>query len=262
MAEKLCLQWNDFQVNVSSAFGSLRNDHDFADVTLACEDGKHLEAHKVILASSSPFFKNLLQRHKHNHPLIYMRGLSSNTLAAILDFLYFGEANVAQENLDDFLSLASELKLKGLMDEGDGDSGTKGKSTNSQIKSSGEFKTEPKIPFTPPPSREPFFRQIPITEDQNEGKLVAITNDLNEYTRELDFKVKSMMEKSQNTILKQGRPTRADLCKVCGKEGQWVAIRDHIEANHLEGLSLPCNLCDKIFRSRLSLRKHMRANHK
>ena len=32
-----------------------------------------------------------------------------------VDFLYCGEANVPQENLDSFLALAEELKLKGLM---------------------------------------------------------------------------------------------------------------------------------------------------
>ena len=56
MSEKLCLQWNDFKQNVNSAFGSLRNDKDFTNVTLACEDGQEIEAHKVILAASSPFF--------------------------------------------------------------------------------------------------------------------------------------------------------------------------------------------------------------
>ena len=61
MSEKLCLQWNDFNANVNKAFGNLRDDLDFADVTLACEDGHQLEAHKVILAASSPFFQNLLQ---------------------------------------------------------------------------------------------------------------------------------------------------------------------------------------------------------
>ena len=59
MSEKLCLRWNDFKENVTSAFGNLREDNDFADVTLACEDGKQFEAHKVILASSSPFVKNI-----------------------------------------------------------------------------------------------------------------------------------------------------------------------------------------------------------
>ena len=114
MSEKLCLQWNDFKENATSAFGILREDADFADVTLACEDGKQFEAHKVILASSSPFFQNILRKNKHPHPLIYMRGLKSEDLVAILDFLYCGEANVYQKNLDSFLAIAEELQLKGL----------------------------------------------------------------------------------------------------------------------------------------------------
>ena len=67
MLEKLCLQWNDFKENAKSTFGILREDNDFADVTLACEDGNQFEAHKVILASSSLFFQNLMRRNKHAH---------------------------------------------------------------------------------------------------------------------------------------------------------------------------------------------------
>merc|ERR1712129_256357 len=116
--EKLCLKWNDFQANISSAFGTLRDDSDFADVTLVCEDGQQVEAHKVILASSSPFFLKLLKRNKHPHPLIFMRGMQSEDLVAIVDFIYFGEANVYQENLDSLLAVAEELQLKGLMRSG------------------------------------------------------------------------------------------------------------------------------------------------
>jgi len=36
----------------------------------------------------------------------------------MVDFLYFGEANVYQENLDSFLAVAEELELKGLMGSG------------------------------------------------------------------------------------------------------------------------------------------------
>ena len=115
MSEKLCLKWNDFQENVNAAFGNLREDNEFADVTLACEDGQQMQAHKVILAASSPFFQDLLKRNKHPHPLIYMRGIKSENLLAIVDFLYCGEANVFQENLDSFLAVAEELKLRGLM---------------------------------------------------------------------------------------------------------------------------------------------------
>ena len=112
MSEKLCLQWNDFQDNIKSAFGNLREVIDFADVTLACEDGQQVEAHKVILAASSPFFQKLLGRNKHPHPLIYMRGMKSDNLLAIVDFLYCGEANVYQENLESFLAIAEELQLR------------------------------------------------------------------------------------------------------------------------------------------------------
>ena len=119
MSEKLCVQWNDFQENVNSEFRNLREDKEFTDVTLACEDGQQIEAHKVILAASSPFFQNLLNKNakKHHHPLIYMKGVKFEDLCAIVDFLYLGEANVFQENLDSFLGIAEELKLKGLTDQ-------------------------------------------------------------------------------------------------------------------------------------------------
>ena len=103
MSENLCLQWNDFHENVKVAFQNLRSDKHFTDVTLACEDGQQVEAHKVVLASSSPFFQNLLEKNKHPHPLIYMKGQKFEDMTAILDFLYSGEANVYQENLDSFL---------------------------------------------------------------------------------------------------------------------------------------------------------------
>ena len=65
MAEKLCLQWNDFKDNAIDTFGSLREDKDFTDVTLVCEDGMKIDVHKVIIANSSPFFDNVLRQNKH-----------------------------------------------------------------------------------------------------------------------------------------------------------------------------------------------------
>ena len=126
MSEKLCLQWNDFQDNVKSAFGSLRDSADFADVTVACEDGHQIEAHKVVLVASSPFFQTVLARNKHCHLLIYMRGIKSDDLLAIVDFLYRGETNVYQENLDSFLTIAEELQLKGLNGSTKGEESARG----------------------------------------------------------------------------------------------------------------------------------------
>ena len=84
--EKLCLQWNNFGDNIRSSFGELREDKDFTDVTLACEDGQQVEAHKVVLIASSPFFLNILKRNKHSQPLIYMRGVTSENITAMVNF--------------------------------------------------------------------------------------------------------------------------------------------------------------------------------
>ena len=96
-------------------FRKLRESEDLADVTLVCKDGQKFPAHKVILASSSPFFWNLLTSDKLSHQtLIFMRGSRSADMVALLDFLYQGEANVDQENINSFLQLAEDLQLRGL----------------------------------------------------------------------------------------------------------------------------------------------------
>ena len=113
-SEKVSLKWNDFQETLTSSFALLRNDKEFTNVTLVCEDGEQIEAHKVVLVASSPFFMELLKRNKHTHPMVYMRGVKSHEIQAILDFIYCGEANVFEVNLEAFLALAEDLKLKGL----------------------------------------------------------------------------------------------------------------------------------------------------
>jgi|OM-RGC.v1.035455767 BTB/POZ domain. len=62
MSNKLCLKWNDFKDIRNSSFGNLRNDVDFADVTLACEEGQQVKAQlRRFLAAVSPFFQNSLK---------------------------------------------------------------------------------------------------------------------------------------------------------------------------------------------------------
>ena len=52
-----------------------REHNEFADVTLAYEDGQHIEAHKGILAVSSAFFQTLPKLNWHPHQLICMEGI-------------------------------------------------------------------------------------------------------------------------------------------------------------------------------------------
>ena len=112
-SEKFCLRWNDFESNISDAFKDLREQKDFFDVTLACDDSQ-IEAHKVILSACSPFFRNILRRNPHQHPLLYIKGVKYKELVSVLNFMYMGEVNVVQEELNSFLAVAEELRVKGL----------------------------------------------------------------------------------------------------------------------------------------------------
>jgi len=111
--EKFCLRWNDFESNISVAFRELREEKDFFDVTLACDDSQ-VQAHKVILSACSPFFRSVLRRNPHQHPLLYLKGVKYKELLSVLNFMYMGEVNVAQEELNSFLSVAEDLRVKGL----------------------------------------------------------------------------------------------------------------------------------------------------
>jgi len=112
-SEKFCLRWNDFESNISVAFREIREEKDFFDCTLSC-GARQIQAHKLILSACSPFFRSILKQNPHQHPLLYLKGVEFGDLQAVLNFMYHGEVNVAQEELNSFLTVAEDLKVKGL----------------------------------------------------------------------------------------------------------------------------------------------------
>jgi hypothetical protein len=115
-SDNFCLRWNDFESNISTSFRELREDSEFFDVTLCCDNGTDIvPAHKVILAACSPLFRKILSRQKNQqNPFLYLKGIKLKELQAVLNFMYHGEVNVAQDSLNNFLAVAEELAVKGL----------------------------------------------------------------------------------------------------------------------------------------------------
>jgi len=115
-SDNFCLRWNDFESNISTSFRELREDSEFFDVSLCCDNGTDVvPAHKVILAACSPLFRKILSRQKNQqNPFLYLKGIHLKELQAVLNFMYHGEVNVAQDSLNNFLAVAEELAVKGL----------------------------------------------------------------------------------------------------------------------------------------------------
>ena len=254
-SEKLCLQWNDFKENISSSFGDLRGDKDFTDVTLVCEDGQQVEVHKVVLASSSPFFKELLRKNSHPHPLVYMRALKSEDLIAMVDFLYFGEANIFQENLDSFLALAEELKLKGL-------NNTDNSVNDAEVKIPSVYQEIATKKEKLQPQRGQIFDPDNQTFSSSEMRVATISKNavISADLEDLDKQIRSMITKSDvNHGTGKGKVAT---CNICGKEGPYKDMPRHVEANHITGVCHACNICGSISRSKHGLNQHMTRNHK
>jgi len=153
--EKFCLKWNDFEANISHAFRDIRDTKDFLDVTLVCETDEQLQAHKVILSACSPFFRKILARNPHQHPLLYLKGVKFGDLQSVLNFMYHGEVNVAQDELNSFLAVAEELKVKGLTQNNSSSNNTNNVKSPPPSSSKPSRSMERETPASAPPAKRP-----------------------------------------------------------------------------------------------------------
>ena len=261
MSEKVFLQWNDFKENATSAFEDLRNLGEYSDVTLVTGDGEAVEAHKVVLAASSPVFQNILRQTKqHSHPMIFFKSVKSVDLLAILDFVYKGEANVLSEYLESFFAIAEELELKGLT--GQQRSEPLKKDPLKKEKIEGDLTNEKNT--LSHAQNESHMNEYPNGHN-NEAKTHPAFNEVlktetkagfsNENLRKM---ISSMMEKTSTA---SGKLLFS--CKACGREtNRNTDIRKHIEAKHLVGVSFPCKICGKVLKTRNLVAVHMNRDHK
>ncbi|KAB7503906.1 Protein bric-a-brac 2 [Armadillidium nasatum] len=119
-ADHFCLRWNNYQTNMTAVFDQLLQEEVFVDVTLSCDGGAQLRAHKVVLAACSPYFQAVLQNNPCKHPIIILpRDVAFADLRAIIEFVYRGEIDVAQEQINSLLQAADTLKIKGLCEVGE-----------------------------------------------------------------------------------------------------------------------------------------------
>jgi len=294
-SEKFCLRWNDFESHVSGSFREIRDSKDFFDVTLVCGE-EQVQAHKVIISACSPFFRDILRRNPHQHPLLYLKGVKFTELQSVMNFMYHGEANIAQEDLNSFLSVAEELKVKGL--------------TQSQVGGGGEaskpFKPPSKDPPPPPPKRPKMTSSHKAADDDDiqeimpvktepaaartdfySGDQVEADTQVAEYGEETyenyeeydtdqgygvapvgqNFDAKGEMSDPSelNQFIRRDLEDGKYHCNICNNFSHKTSscARNHVEAKHFPNSFVhSCDICLEIFKNSIALNNHRARKHK
>ena len=111
--EQFNLNWHTYHDHLKEMMVNLMESNETADVTLVCEDKTQFKAHKFVLNSCSPFFHSIINAFPHKeNSVIFLRGVFSQEIKSILQFMYVGQATVYQERMNEFLNVAKSLEIK------------------------------------------------------------------------------------------------------------------------------------------------------
>ena len=240
MGEKFNLTWNDFQSNITKSFRSLREETSLFDVTLISSDNKPVAAHKVVLSACSEFFKTIFQRNVSTNMSLYLNCATSKEISLVLDYIYQGEVQLYQEELNGFLDIAEKLKLDGLLSNGE--------------------KTEDSVHHGTKEENPHDTKRKNINQQQSDKNCSSVASKSDEsvlatLNQSVQCSNAQVEEKFQELILKEDKLFR---CTVCNKTMPHRSnMKKHLET-HLSGLSYLCPLCGKSFRSENAFLHHKR----
>ena len=236
MSENFNLKWKNYPEHILGVFRDLANEALFEDVTLISDDKIQTQAHKVVLGACSPVLKSILASNVHSHPLLYLKGVQQSELQAILKFMYFGEVQILENRINEFMNVAKDFQLKQISWE----------------------------------------EMSNWEEDEDERNKEEETNeDCIEYVVEEPTKEENnrtpvkVVEKFSR--VKLGRPRKVDKnfsykkrqkCNLCddGFLRTEESLKYHIKSIH-EGVRYDCDQCDNQLTSAQGLRYHINAIH-
>ena len=267
------LSWEEFEVHTSNTFKELFEEQHFSNVTLACDDGKQIEAHKLVLSTRSLFFKRMLIKNPHPHPLIYIKGVNFSELQKIVEFVYQGAAQVRASDLDLFLAAAKDLEIKGLVDQSFSNDEdvtenleiTDKRSTPlDEIQSSDEesqnLDIDPNLLLSTARAKQNWILQEPTLEKKDKFE----SSNIKPEKDKTDVWTKHDIKKSSNDVEVQSKPEERVKnlpCDKCEKKFSHISgLWAHKRSIH-QGLYYTCNFCDKKTAQSSNLKRHMGAMH-
>ena len=235
--DKFTLNWTGYDTNFKECFRKLREDKRMFDVTLATDDAHHIQAHRIILSAGSNFFSDIFMQNNQSSMLVYLKGIASDNLESVIDFIYNGEVFISQEQLEVFVETGKELKVKGLESVMPG----VGENTTENLINPQEIKHEYENNDTVADEKEFTSSTREIVVEINQENLELKTNE------DISLQINAMTEKIEGVWK----------CKTCGKTTSIKRhMHDHAE-RHIKGMSHSCHICTKTFPNRPNLKTHI-----
>lgn len=269
------LHWESFQTWTKESMADLYQDTDYTDVTLITEDMQVFKSHRIILSSSSEFFKEILGKMKSfQGQTLYLKEIQGNILGLLLNFVYMGEVTVKQELIQQFLSTAVDLKIKGI----DFEEKTLKEEKNEQDTSNSLIKG---IVFEEKTSKDKkkdhikedssdslemstlqeIEMEIKLTEDQmkSENNTTDVT-DTDGDRISSEKKEKKKIQKCPPKSEKR-KPKKKKVAHYKKKLSDPLEVKGKDDSNNSEEEFI-CNSCDEIFQTSKEVKKHIMKIHR
>ena len=217
------------QSKVNSPQDIFRN-KEFTDVTLATNDDKQVEAHRIILSSASLFFRRITNTNPKRDIVIYLPNLNFDELQVLLEYIYIGQIEIEEDFLIKFIDIAKNFELPGFEDEN--------------------------ILHEVSLSQEKAYKGDGLTiQKQKIGKCTSGKFSC----EQCDFK--STIRRNLNRHRESIHLGIKYQCEECSKEyTSTTELNRHVENIHRGGV-YQCDQCNKIFGHPKALRHHVREFH-
>ena len=229
------LKWpNHFQHLKSMITIMFKSIDSTTDVTLVCDDGKEINAHKVVLCASSNFLNNAISRNE-NLKKVSLKGIQHQEMKSILEFMYLGVVKVSQDKINEWIYAAKILEVH-------------------EFEKIGGFRKQDRANKVACKECKIKFR-----DNQTLSRHIQTKHEEVTYACEkCDYQTHRKDTLREHIHIKHLKTKFT--CSSCNFEGNRRAVSDHKLVAH-KGKIFHCSYCDYQAKNRYYLNQHKKINH-
>merc|ERR1712098_522857 len=209
---------------------------------MGCDDKIQFHSHKLVLSACSPVFQSIISENTLPNQSIFLKGIHSQEMKSILQFIYVGQTTVHQHRINNFLDAARSLEIKEI--------------SQTTIGNLEEAKVDP-LEDKPVNSEMKKKLKLPQDIDIEISKSMVPTKMNQERAENKDQKVpmKIPAKVKQEKVIQERINEK---CHICGKTFRTMSVYiKHMDKAHF----IPCSKCDFKAETQATFIDHIQTTH-